>query len=119
MDWIFDEKRPIYAQILEQLKNKIISGDYPPGSKFPSVRELAADAEVNPNTMQKALVELERQGLLVTHRASGRTVTDNTNTISTFKKNDADILTKEYVEQMNQLGFSSDEIKELVAEKLK
>ena len=74
MAWKLDSDRPIYAQILEIIQMQIISGKYQPGDKIPSVRELAADAGVNPNTMQKALSELERSGLILTQRTSGRTV---------------------------------------------
>lgn len=77
MAWKLDSDRPIYAQILEIIQMQIISGKYQPGDKIPSVRELAADAGVNPNTMQKALSELERSGLILTQRTSGRTVTDD------------------------------------------
>ena len=66
MAWKLDSDRPIYAQILEIIQMQIISGKYQPGDKIPSVRELAADAGVNPNTMQKALSELERSGLILT-----------------------------------------------------
>ena len=77
MAWNLDSDRPIYAQILERIQRQIVSGEYAPGTKIPSVRELAAQAGVNPNTMQKALSELERSGLVVTMRTSGRVVTED------------------------------------------
>ena len=81
MAWNLNSDRPIYAQILERIQMQIVSGVYQPGTKIPSVRELAADAGVNPNTMQKALAELERSGLVMTQRTSGRVVTEDLNMI--------------------------------------
>ena len=77
MAWDLDNGRPIYAQLVERIQMQIVSGLYPPGSRLPSVRELAAVAAVNPNTMQKAFAELERSGLIVTQRTNGRTVTED------------------------------------------
>ena len=71
MAWQFEHDRPIYTQLLEQIRMLIISGVYPIGSRLPSVRDLAAEAAVNPNTMQKALSELERSGLIYSQRTSG------------------------------------------------
>lgn len=76
MTWELNSDRPIYSQIMDKIKTDIISGKYPVGSKIPSVRELAAEASVNPNTMQKALSELEREGLLFSRRTSGRYITE-------------------------------------------
>ena len=79
MAWNLDADKPIYAQLVEIIQMQIISGQYRAGDRLPSVRELAAEASVNPNTMQKALAELERNGLIYTQRTSGRMVTeDNT-----------------------------------------
>ena len=68
MPWELDNDRPIYLQLMERIRHDIISGVYKPGDKIPSVRDLALDAAVNPNTMQKALAELERSGRTVHHR---------------------------------------------------
>ena len=81
MAWELDADRPIYAQLVERIQKEIVSGKYQPGEKLPSVRDLAAVAAVNPNTMQKAFAELERSGLIVTQRTSGRTVTEDTELI--------------------------------------
>lgn len=81
MAWELDAGRPIYAQLVERIQRKIVSGQYRPGEKLPSVRDLATVAAVNPNTMQKAFAELERSGLIVTQRTSGRTVTEDTKLI--------------------------------------
>ena len=81
MAWELDADRPIYAQLVERIQKEIVSGKYQPGEKLPSVRDLAAVAAVNPNTMQKAFAELERSGLIVTQRTNGRTVTEDTELI--------------------------------------
>ena len=75
MSWNLDSSRPIYAQIIEKVSLDIVSGKYQPGDKLPSVRDLAAQAGVNPNTMQKALSELERENLVHSARTSGRFIT--------------------------------------------
>ena len=78
MPWNLDPQRPIYAQIIERVQLDIVTGHYAPGSRLPSVRELAAQAAVNPNTMQRALSELEGSGLIYAQRTSGRFVTEDT-----------------------------------------
>lgn len=110
MSWNFDNDKPIYTQILEHIEMKIISGEYPLGSKVPSVRDLAAEAQVNPNTMQRALQELERNGLVVTQRTAGRTVTADQTLVEQFKKARAMESTRKYVAQMKQLGLNITEI---------
>ena len=86
MTWHFENDRPIYTQLLEQIRLRIISGIYAAGSRLPSVRELAADASVNPNTMQKALSELEQSGIIYSQRTSGRFVTEDTAMIEHVKE---------------------------------
>lgn len=114
MAWEFENGRPIYAQLLELIEQKIVAGEYAPGSKMPSVRDLAAEAAVNPNTMQRAMVELENKGLIITNRTSGRTVTEDTQVLAEIKKQKANILTTEYVTKMTEIGFSQREIIELI-----
>ena len=75
MGWQLDKNRPIYLQLVEELQSRIVSGRYPPGTKVDSVRDLAAEAAVNPNTMQRALSELEQSGLLRAERTTGRYLT--------------------------------------------
>ena len=77
MDWTFRGDQPIYAQLMQRIKQGIVSGDLPPGSRLPSVRELATEAGVNPNTMQRALQELEREGMVYSQRTAGRFVTED------------------------------------------
>ncbi len=110
MAWNLNSDRPIYAQILEVIQLRIIAGQYKPGDKIPSVRELAAEAGVNPNTMQKALSELERSGLVMAQRTSGRIVTEDMEMI----KQTRNILAREQVElfisKMKELGFNKEDI---------
>ena len=114
MAWNLDSDRPIYAQIVEIIQMQIVSGYYQPGDKLPSVRELAAQASVNPNTMQKAFAELERSGLILTQRAAGRTVTEDKEMIASIKLNLAKEQVENFVTQMKKLGFTREEIIGLV-----
>ena len=114
MAWNLDSDRPIYAQILERIQMQIVSGVYQPGTKIPSVRELAADAGVNPNTMQKALAELERSGLVMTQRTSGRVVTEDLNMIKEIRNQLAGEQVKEFVKKMKDLGFDREDIIDLL-----
>ena len=91
MDFKLKDARPIWQQLADQMTESIVTGEYPPGERFPSVRELALQADVNPNTMQRALARLEENGLLITSRTAGRNVTED----------------EENLEDMEKLGFSS------------
>ena len=110
MAWNLSSDRPIYAQILEVIQLRIIAGQYQPGGKIPSVRELAAEAGVNPNTMQKALSELERQGLVMALRTSGRIVTEDMEMIKVTRNQLAKEQVQEFVDKMEKLGFNKKEI---------
>lgn len=114
MAWNLDSDRPIYAQIVEIIQMQIVSGYYQPGDKLPSVRELAAQASVNPNTMQKAFAELERSGLIQTQRTAGRTVTEDKEMITSIKLNLAKEQAMNFLAQMKKLGFTREEIISLV-----
>ena len=89
MPWDLDNERPIYLQLMERIQQDIVSGVYKPGEKIPSVRDLALDAAVNPNTMQKALSELERSGLVYSQRTSGRFITEDAGMLKELKRNEA------------------------------
>ncbi|MGI5959048.1 MAG: GntR family transcriptional regulator [Massiliimalia sp.] len=110
MNWKFESDRPIYVQLVEQMKLRIIAGTYPPGSKLESVRDLAAQAGVNPNTMQKAMAELERDGLVFTQRTAGRFITEDTDMIQQMKKSFALKEIQEFLQKMQRLGLSKEEI---------
>ena len=114
MAWELENDRPIYLQLIEKIKLLIISGEYPAGSKFPSVRDLALEAAVNPNTMQKALSELEREGLVITNRTSGRLVTEDEKMIEELRIGLAREKIEAFLAQMEKLGFTKEEIKELL-----
>ena len=86
MDWHFTDDRPIWQQLTEQLTLRILKGEYPPGGKLPAVREIAAQAGVNPNTMQRAMAQLEQDGLAVANRTAGRTVTEDAAVIQAARR---------------------------------
>lgn len=114
MSWNLNSERPIYAQIMERITMDIISGIYAPGAKLPSVRDLAQEAGVNPNTMQKALSELERTGLLFSQRTSGRFITENLAMIEKTKEDLASIQIKEFLEKMEHIGFTKESTIQLI-----
>lgn len=117
MPWTLVSDQPIWAQLVERLKTQIVSGYYSPGSRLPTVRDLAAQASVNPNTMQKAFTELERTGLVVTMRTSGRIVTQDTGRILQARAELASEQLEQFWEQMGRLGFSQEEIWTLLNQK--
>lgn len=114
MAWTLDSDRPIYAQLVERIQMQIISGNYPAGAKLPSVRELAAEAAVNPNTMQKAFSELERSGLIITQRTNGRNVTEDTEMIDAIRQNLAKEHLDLFIAKMLEFGFTKEQIIEFV-----
>jgi len=116
MDWRFRSDLPIYSQLVDKIKLGIVSGEMPPGSRLPAVRELAMDAGVNPNTMQRALQELERGGMVYAQRTSGRFVTEDTAVIEGIKKAMAEDLIKGFLSSMAELGYGRDDIAALLKE---
>lgn len=114
MDAVFNNSVPIYLQIVSEIKKQIVSGKLIPGERIPSVRELALTYKVNPNTMQKALIELEENGLIKTERTNGKFVTEDENTINKIKNDYADNLTQNYLSEMISLGITKQEIKERI-----
>ena len=109
MGYIFDNERPIYLQLVEKLRIEIISGKLKSGERLPSVRELALTARVNPNTMQKALVELEGEGLVYTERTNGKFVTENKKLIEKIKKELAKEKVNNYLNDMKNIGITYEE----------
>ena len=118
MPWNLDDSRPIYLQLMERIQHDIVSGVYQPGDKLPSVRDLALDAAVNPNTMQKALSELERSGLVYSHRTSGRFITDDSTLLKKIKTDLAQEYISSFFEQMSHLGISGSETLEMIKQTL-
>lgn len=108
MDYSFDNERPIYVQLVEKIRIEIISGKLKIGEKLPSVRELALTMKVNPNTMQKALVELENEKLVYTERTNGKYVTEDKKLIEKVKKELAQEKVNNYLNSMENIGISYD-----------
>ena len=116
MEWNFRSDQPIYAQLISGIKLGIVSGVLSPGERLPSVRDLATEAGVNPNTMQRALQELEREGMVFSQRTAGRFVTEDVNLIEKAKRNFADEHIRVFLEGMGRLGYSRGEILSLLQE---
>lgn len=114
MNWKFTGDRPVYQQIMETLRGAILKGELPPGGKVPSVRDLAAQAQVNPNTMQRALTELEREGLLVGGGTSGRTVTQDQAVLSGMRKEALEELARECAEKFMVFGLTPTQAAQLL-----
>ena len=110
MEWQIAAGRPVYIQLVEQLERAVVTGVYPPGERVPAVRDLAAQAQVSPNTMQRALAEMESRGLLVTQRTSGRTVTSDTALIAKTRQALAASLAQDFLAQAKALGLTREEI---------
>ena len=110
MQWQFSNEMPIYSQLVEQIKIGIVSGMFPPGERLPSVRDLATEAGVNPNTMQRALTELERDGLVYSQRTAGRFVTEDHAVIEAAKRDLAQRHIHAFLAAMLRLGYGREEI---------
>lgn len=118
MPWTFESDRPIYLQLIEQIELMIFSGEYPPGSKLASVRDMAKEAAVNPNTMQRALTKLEEDGLIITHRTSGRSITEDEKMIHKARTKLAQQQTAEFIANLQKLGFDRTEVLSIITEML-
>lgn len=104
--WNFSNDRPVYIQIMDEIKLRIVSGRYKPGERIPSVRDLAEEARVNPNTMQKALSEIERDGYIISLRTSGKYVTDNEELIKSLKITRSENVIRSFAADMEKMGIS-------------
>ena len=107
--WKFTGNQPVYLQIMEQIRGAILAGEYPPGGRIPPVRELAAQAQVNPNTMQRALLELEREQLLITQGTLGRFVTDDPTILHRMRQQAAQALIWESAARFRAMGLSMEQ----------
>ena len=116
MEWNFRSDQPIYAQLISGIKLGIVSGALSPGERLPSVRDLAMEAGVNPNTMQRALQELEREGLVFSQRTAGRFVTEDVTVIDEVKKTLARGQIESFLEAMGELGYDREGIIALLKE---
>ena len=117
MEWKFRSDLPIYSQLVDQIKLGIVSGSLLPGERLMSVRDMATEAGVNPNTMQRALQELERDGMVYSQRTAGRFVTENMQVIERAKKKFAEEQIRGFLEAMKKLGYQQEEILALLEEK--
>ena len=116
MEYQFTNDKPIYLQLMDVFKVAIISGELPKGARLESVRDLAMVAKVNPNTMQKALSELERIGLVRTERTSGRFITDDEELINSMKKEIAEKEIEEFLAKMDALGLTKDAVIKMISD---
>ncbi|MCI6872283.1 GntR family transcriptional regulator [Streptococcus hyointestinalis] len=119
MAWTFDEKLPIYAQIAQHIKLKIISQEIKTGEKLPTVRDYAQEAGVNPNTMQRAFTELEREGMVYSKRTSGRFVTEDEALIAKVRKEVAETELAQFVKKMTSIGFEQNDIVPILEDYIK
>ncbi len=119
MQWQFSNDAPIYTQLIQQIKVGIVAGVFPPGERLPSVRDLATEAGVNPNTMQRALAELERDGLVYSQRTAGRFMTEDKTMIQQAKRSLAERHIQVFLEAMSHLGFQREEILALLEQEMK
>lgn len=117
MEFKFDDHQPIYKQLVEQIKIGILTGQYPSGEKLPSVRELAVITKVNPNTIQRALLELENDGLITTRRTSGKFVTEDKAKLQKTQDEQAFMLVDKFLSDCAQLGMKQKDILKIIKEK--
>ena len=118
MNWKFAGDRPVYQQIMENIRGAILKGELAPGERIPSVRDLAAQAQVNPNTMQRALTELERDGLVYSQRTSGRYVTEDRDAIAAARHALAGDRVRSFLADMGRLGFEKEELLSLLRQEM-
>ena len=118
MNWQFSNNAPIYAQLVGQIRAGIVSGALAPGERLMSVRDLAMEAGVNPNTMQRALAELERDGLVYTQRTAGRYVTEDQAAITQARHALAAKRVRSFLSDMGRLGFEKEELLSLLRQEM-
>ena len=116
MEWDIRNDQPIYTQLIQQVTLAILSGTFPCGGRLPPVREMAAEAGVNPNTMQRALAQLEQDGLAFADRTAGRLVTEDTSVLDAVRRAQARVLIEHYYDSMAELGYARTEAAELLKE---
>lgn len=109
MEFTFDNERPIYLQLVEQLEKSIVSGELTPGERLPSVRDFAYQCKVNPNTMQRAMATLEDMGLIFTERTNGKFVTSDEQLVGEHRKKYAESKAFDFFNAMGELGFTKEE----------
>lgn len=116
MAWKFTGDRAVYLQIAERIEKAVLSGIYPPGGQIPSVRQLALEAAVNPNTVQHAFTELENQGIILSRGTQGRFVTENVETIEACRMEMAQQYVQSFLKDIEQLGISKEQAITMIKE---
>lgn len=116
MAWSFSTDRPVYIQIADRVRKSVLSGEYGSGEQIPTVRQLALEAAVNPNTVQHAFTELENEGIIISKGTLGRFVTEDEQVVQAVRKEMARQLVKTFIEEMGQLSIATDEAMELIRE---
>jgi len=112
----FDESRPIYLQVIEAIKKAIIRGELKPGDKIPSVRELAQELRINPNTVQKAYQELEREGITFTRRGQGNFVTEDQDKITSLKQEILEKIVRDFINELDSVNLNLEDIMDKIKE---
>lgn len=112
--WSFTNDKPVYVQIIDELMSRIASGVYQPGERIPSVRDLAEEARVNPNTMQRALAEIERSGYIISLRTSGRFITEDSELIAQLSDQRADEVIGSFCGTIRKIGISPEQAIEMI-----
>ncbi len=116
MAWSFTADKAVYLQIAQRIKRSVLSGEYGAGSQLPTVRQLALDAAVNPNTVQRAFSELENEGIIVSRGTMGRFVTEDSAVIGLLRKELAKSLAREFLKTIGDLSFSKEDAIEILKE---
>ena len=116
MAWKFTSDKPVYLQIADRLTKSVLSGEYKPGEQIPSVRQLALEAAVNPNTVQHAFSELESNGLIISKNTVGRFVTDDAAIIEDCRNEMAKNIVKDFLKNMSQLSITPDQAIKIIEE---
>ncbi|MBE7064415.1 MAG: GntR family transcriptional regulator [Ruminococcaceae bacterium] len=116
MAWNFSSGKPVYLQIAERITRSVLSGEYVAGEQIPSVRQIALDAAVNPNTVQHAFSELEYEGIIIAQGTLGRFVTEDKEVIESCRKKMAENLVKEFIENISQLSVPKEDIVKMIEE---
>ncbi len=116
MAWHFSSDKPVYLQIAERIRRSVLAGSYPAGSQIPTVRQLALEAAVNPNTVQHALAELESEGIIIAKGTIGRYVTEDRQVLENCRKRLAEELVHGFIESMAQLSISEEQVIEMIKE---
>lgn len=116
MAWRFSSDRPVYLQIAQRIQESIVSGEYPPGSQLPSVRQLALEATVNPNTVQHAFAELENEGIILSKGTTGRFVTEDVQTLEDCRHSMAQQLVHRFLKDIGQLSISAQQAITMIEE---